>query len=113
MAQSFGYRYDYNAKNEKGVDMKFLLLLLLAAACSSGPTQLTEKAKELEIYPNKPANCQVVGKVVGLDKMGSTELATNQALNQAAKLGASGIHVNQEVPNGNQRSVYATAYKCD
>lgn len=93
--------------------MKFLILLVLGAACSSNPGILTEKAKNLEVYPNKPVSCNVVGKVVGVDKNGSTELATNHALNQAANLKATGIVVNQEVPNGNARSVYATAYQCN
>jgi hypothetical protein len=93
--------------------MKFLILLVLGTACASHPGILTEKAKNLEVYPNKPVSCQVVGKVVGVDKNGSTELATNHALNQAAEVNATGIVVNQEVPNGNSRSVYATAYQCN
>ncbi len=93
--------------------MKFFILLALGAACSSNPGVLTENAKSLEIYPNKPAGCNVVGKVVGMDENGSTELATNHAVNQAAKLNATGIVVNQEVPNGNKRSVHATAYQCN
>ena len=93
--------------------MKFLILLALGAACASNPGILTEKAKNLEVYPNKPVSCQVVGTVVGVDKNGSTELATNHALNQAAEVKATGIVVNQEVPNGNARSVYATAYQCN
>lgn len=93
--------------------MKNFILLAVLVACSSKPGILTEKAKNLEVYPNKPASCDVVGKVVGMDENGSTELATNHALNQAAKLGATGMVVNQEVPNGNKRSVYATAYQCN
>ncbi len=93
--------------------MKFFILFILVAACSSGAGKLSQKAQDLEVFPNRPTNCQVVGKVVGVDKSGSTEMATNNALNQAAKLGASGVYVNQEVPNGNSRTVYATAYKCD
>lgn len=93
--------------------MKFLMLLLGVAACSSHPGVLSEKAKELEVYASKPANCSVVGKLVGADDNGSTELATNHARNQAAKLNATGIFVDQEVPNGKKRSVYATAYQCE
>lgn len=93
--------------------MKFLILLALSMACASNPGVLTEKAKDLEVYPNKPANCNVVGRVVGVDKNGSTELATNHALNQAASLKASGIFVNQEVPNGKARAIHATAYQCN
>ena len=93
--------------------MKVFILLALAAACSSNPGVLTEKAKDLEIYPSKPANCNVVGRVVGVDKNGSTELATNHAMNQAATLKATGILINQEVPNGKGRAVHATAYQCN
>ncbi len=93
--------------------MKFLILLVLGAACASNPGVLTEKAKDLEVYATKPTNCSVVGKVVGVDKNGSTELATNHALNQAADMKASGIFVNQEVPNGSARAVHATAYQCN
>jgi hypothetical protein len=93
--------------------MKFFILLVLVGACSSQPGVLNEKAKDLEVYTNKPAGCNVVGKVVGMDENGSTELATNHALNQAAQLKATGIVVNQEVPNGNKRAVHATAYQCN
>lgn len=93
--------------------MKSLFLLVLVAACSSRPGQLSNKAKDVEVYANKPADCHVVGKVVGTDKNGSTELATNDARNKAVELKATGIHINQEVPNGNARSVYATAYECN
>jgi hypothetical protein len=94
--------------------MKFFILLVLVTACSSKPSGvLTEKAKDLEVYPNKPTGCNVVGKVVGMNDNGSTELATNHALNQAAELKGTGIVVNQEVPNGNKRAVHATAYQCN
>ncbi len=92
--------------------MKYLILISLVMACSS-EQKLSNKAKDLEVYPNKPASCSVVGKVVGIDKAGSKELALNHALNQAADLGASGIFINQEVPNGNKMQVYATAYQCE
>ena len=93
--------------------MKLIVLLLIGAACSSNKGILTEKAKELEVYTTKPTNCNVVGRVVGIDQNGSTELATNDAINQAAKLKASGIFVNEEIPNGKGRSVHATAYQCN
>ncbi len=94
--------------------MKKIIFLLLAVSCSSNrPQQLTEKAKELEIYPQKPKDCRVVGKVVGVNESGSVELATNDAINQAADLKATGVFVNQEIPNGQKRSVHATAYECD
>ncbi len=93
--------------------MKFLIALTFVVACSSHPEQLSDKAKNLEVFPSKPTGCNVVGKVVGMNKSGSKELALNHALNQAADKGASGIFVNQEVPNGSVMNVYATAYKCE
>lgn len=93
--------------------MKYLIPLIMLGACSSGPVQLSNKAKNLEVYAQKPVDCRVQGKVVGKDEMGSKELALNDALNQAADLNASGIFVNQEVPNGKVMNVYATAYQCD
>lgn len=93
--------------------MKYLLPFLALISCAQAPKKLTDKAKDIEVVSNKPINCSVVGKVVGSDKMGSKELALNDALNQAASLGASSLHVNQEVPNGKNISVYATAYDCN
>lgn len=92
--------------------MKYLILISLVMACSSDQ-KLSNKAKDIEIFGTKPNNCSVVGKVVGTDKAGSKELALNHALNQAAEKGATGIFVNQEVPNGNSMAIYATAYQCE
>lgn len=93
--------------------MKYLLPMFMLVACSSAPTQLTDDASKLEVFGNRPLGCKVAGKVVGVNKIGSKELALNDALNQAAKLNATGIFVNQEVPNGNMMAVHATAYLCD
>lgn len=93
--------------------MKYLFLFVLITACSSSATQLTDEAKGIEVMTNKPSGCNVVGKVMGVDDVGSKELALNRALNSAAKLGATALHVNQEVPNGKKMVVYGTAYKCD
>lgn len=93
--------------------MKYLVLISLIAACSSNPTQLTEKAKDLEVYSNKPVGCTAMDRLVGVHEKGSKDLALNHALNQAAKLGATGVYVNQEVPNGNKMAVHVTAYRCD
>ncbi len=93
--------------------MKYVFLSLIVVACSSGPTQLTDKAKTLELYATKPQDCRVMGRVVGIDNSGSKELALNHAMNQAAELKASGIFVNQEVPNGSSMNIHATAYACD
>jgi hypothetical protein len=93
--------------------MKYVLMLSFLVACASAKGTLSDSAKNLEVYAAKPTGCQVQGKVVGVDTNGSTELATNDALNQAGNLHATGIFVTQEVPNGSSRAVHAIAYKCD
>ncbi len=93
--------------------MKYVFLFVIVCACSSGPVQLSDKAKSLELYVTRPQDCRVMGRVVGVDKGGSKELALNHALNQAADLKATGLFVNQEVPNGAVMNVHATAYACD
>lgn len=93
--------------------MKMLALFALTVACSSNPSQLTEKARDLEVYSTKPVGCTAMDRIVGVHEKGSKDLALNHALNQAAKLGATGVFVNQEVPNGNKMAVHVTAYRCD
>ncbi len=93
--------------------MKYLIMISLVVACSSRSEKLSDKAKDIEVHQTKPAQCRVVGKVEGLNEQGSKELALNDALNKAAEKGANGLFVNQEVPNGNKMTVYATAYECD
>lgn len=93
--------------------MKYLFPLIVLAACSSNKHQLSDRARDMEVYTNKPVNCTAMDRVVGMHGKGSKDLALNDALNQAAKLGATGVYVNQEVPNGSQMAVHATAYKCD
>ncbi len=94
--------------------MKLLFLLLVVSACSSNKaSQLHQASKNVEVFENVPTDCNVVGKIEGINKQGSKELALNHALNQAADMGATGIVVNQEVPNGNKMSVHATAYRCE
>lgn len=93
--------------------MKYLILTFFLVSCSSRTTQLSNKAKDLEVYASKPSDCRVVGRVTGVDKNSSKELALNDALNQAADLKATGVFVNQEVPNGAVMNVHATAYDCN
>jgi hypothetical protein len=93
--------------------MKYLMFVSLVA-CAGDPTRISERAQNIQIFTVKPAMaCQVVGKVIGVDQQGSKELALNRAMNAAAKLNATGLIINQEVPNGNQITVHATAYNCD
>ncbi len=93
--------------------MKYLILISFVVACSSRSEKLSDKAKDIEVHQVKPTQCRVIGKVEGTNEQGSKELALNDALNQAADKGANGLFVNQEVPNGNKMSVFATAYECD
>lgn len=93
--------------------MKYALMLAFVAACSTQKHQLSDRARDLEVYANKPTNCTAMDRLVGVHEKGSKDLALNHALNQAAKLGATGVFVNQEVPNGSMMAVHATAYKCD
>lgn len=98
----------------KGEFMKvmFFLVLTLMVSCSTS-YQLNEESRKIEILSSAPKDCVVVGKVQGLHKEGSMDLARNQAINEASKLGATAVVINQEVPNGKKNEVFATAYKCD
>lgn len=93
--------------------MKYLLVIAFITACTSNKHQLTDKAREMEVYSSKPTNCIAMDKVIGMHDKGSKDLALNDALNQAASLGATGVFVNQEVPNGSKMAVHATSYKCE
>lgn len=96
--------------------MKVLLLLstLVLVSCGTSKTKLTDDGKEVQMFANKPGQeCSVVGKVVGENSQGSPDLARNHARNLAGKLGANGMFINQEVPNGGVIRVFATAYHCE
>lgn len=96
--------------------MKVLLLAitLTLVACAASKEKLSDGGKEVQTFANAPGQeCSVVGKVVGENTQGSADLARNHARNLAAKLGANGIFINQEVPNGGVIRVFATAYQCE
>ncbi len=87
---------------------------LILAACATSRRELTEDGEKVEVYANRPGSeCAVVGKVTGMNDQGSRDLARNHARNLAGKMGANGIFINQEVPNGAKIQVFATAYKCE
>jgi hypothetical protein len=92
--------------------MKYLILLMMVAACGHSTGKLSDAGKHVKVLDSKPAKCDVVGKVMGLNKKGSVDLARNEARNQAAKLGGTAIFIEQEIPNGKGRAVHATAYAC-
>jgi hypothetical protein len=90
------------------------LLALIVVGCTVSKTKLTSKGQAIEVLDNKPGkDCFVVAKVVGENDEGSVDLARNHARNLAAKLEADSIFIDQEVPNGNNMNVYATAYTCN
>ncbi|HXH32395.1 MAG TPA: hypothetical protein VNJ01_16460 [Bacteriovoracaceae bacterium] len=93
--------------------MKFLFLAMVVTACSSKPAKLHQASRNIEVFENVPTDCRVLGKFVGLDKTGSKDMALNHALNQAADMGATGVVINQEVPNGKIMNVHTTAYQCN
>jgi hypothetical protein len=93
--------------------MRYSFLMFFILSCSSAPIQLTDKAKELEVYATKPRDCTITGRFIGVDKMGSKELALNHALNQSSEVESTGVFINEEVPNGKIMNVHVTAYKCD
>jgi uncharacterized protein YbjQ (UPF0145 family) len=94
--------------------MKYLVLFLVIYGCAGDPTRKPERAESIQIFTVRPAMaCEVIGKVKGIDRQGSRELALNRAIQAARKLGATGIVINQEVPNGPVITVHATAYNCE
>lgn len=94
--------------------MKWLVLMLLVSACGGvSKTALTEDGKKVVVMTtNRDTGCDVLDKVVGLNEIGSTELAKNHARNLAGDKDANAIFFDEVVPNGNTVKVFATAYKC-
>ncbi len=91
-----------------------LLSLTLLVSCASDPYKLTDKSREVEVLKRAPKDdCEVVTKVIGTHSKGSTELARNMARNKAASKGADSIFIEDEISNGSNREVVATAYKCN
>lgn len=74
---------------------------------------LSEKGKKVEVITKAQDGCTAVGKIVGKHKDGILELAKNMARNEAADLGANSIVFNEEITNGKERVVNATAYICE
>lgn len=95
--------------------MKWILplsILALLAACSSS-SKLSNDAKKVKIFGSKPdSDCEVVGKVVGINEDGSVELARNHARNLVASDDGNAIVFDEEVANGSVFKVYSTGYKC-
>ena len=92
----------------------FSLSLIVLVGCSSAPGILTDAGKQVEVFINKPGSeCSVIGKVVGDNDKGSMDLARNHARNLAGKMKANALFINQEVPNGQNAQVFATAYYCE
>ncbi len=88
-----------------------LMILLGLSACST-PHTLTSDAMNVKIAKNKPKGCSVIGKFQGMHEEGSVDLARNQAVNMAAKKGATDVYFNEEINNGQKWVVHATGYIC-
>ena len=94
--------------------VKLFILGLVLASCGTSKTKLSSKAKDVEILTHQPkGECSMVAKVVGVNKQGSAELARNHARNLAAQAGGNAIWIEQEVPNGSDVKVHASAYECE
>lgn len=91
----------------------FVLLLTITACGSTSKTKLSKDGAKVEVHRKKPAGCNVVNKVVGINENGSKDLAQNHARNLAADEGGNTIVFNENVPNGNIVKIYATAYFCN
>ncbi|MFZ4714251.1 MAG: hypothetical protein ACOYL6_11080 [Bacteriovoracaceae bacterium] len=94
--------------------MKWLipLMLLATVACSSN-SKLSHDAKNVKVFGSKPdSDCEVVGKVIGINEEGSVELARNHARNMVADQDGNAIVFDEEVANGSVFKVYSTGYKC-
>lgn len=91
------------------------LALLVFASCASNPNQLTEAGKKVQIMSGKKPmeGCEVVDKVSGENELASIQVATNQVRNAAAKKGANYVQIQDEILNGQNAKVYATAYTCE
>ncbi len=92
--------------------MKWLVVLLVLVGCSSN-SQLSNDGKKVKVFGSKPdSDCEVVGKVVGLNEEGSVELARNHARNLVADEDGNAIVFDEEVANGSVFKVYSTGYRC-
>lgn len=92
--------------------MKYLFLLMVTVACSSN-SKLSSDGRKVEILAKASTNCEVVGKVVGINEDGSVELARNHARNLVADEDGNAIVIDEEVANGSVFKVYATGYRCN
>ena len=88
-----------------------LLALLLLASCST-PHQLTDEGSAVKVAKTRPKNCSVIGKYKGIHNEGSVDLARNQAVNLAAKEGATDIYFDEEINNSKNWVVHATGFMC-
>jgi hypothetical protein len=88
-----------------------LLLLLSIISCAT-PHTLTEDAQQVKVSKTKKKNCSVVGKFEGIHEKGSVDLARNQAVNMAAKEGATDVYFEEEINNGGKWVVHVIGYMC-
>lgn len=94
--------------------MKYTLIFLLLAACSTSKTKLSNGAKEVRVLEHsKGHGCAVMDKITGTNSKGSEDLAQNHVKNLAAKAGANAVHFDETIQNGAEIMIHATIYQCE
>ncbi|HLE10950.1 MAG: hypothetical protein A2504_09125 [Bdellovibrionales bacterium RIFOXYD12_FULL_39_22] len=90
-----------------------LLALSTITSCANAD-RLTDTAREIKIAEKRSISnsCEVVGRVEGINKEGLVSLAQNRLLNQAAKIDANTVTIDETVTNGKEQKVMGTAYIC-
>ena len=95
-----------------------IAVALVAAACAACTAQLTQSGARVRTIPPEAApRCRALGTVEGTGRNGASAadnefLATNDARNRAAELGANALVVTQRSSTMWRTSVRADAYAC-
>ncbi len=89
-----------------------LIILLLVQSCASDKLTEAGRAVKIEEKRSLSKNCEAVGRVSGTNKEGLVALAQNRMLNDAAKLGATAVTIDETITNGKEQTVLGTAYLC-
>lgn len=90
-----------------------ILMCLIIASCSSGPTRLSDEGKNVKVVLQKPSKCEVAGNVEGKTDSGIRDVAMNEARNKAADMDATHLMVKETVTNGKNIVVLGIAYQCE
>ena len=91
-----------------------IFALLLLASCAVSKTKLSTDGKKVKILSSKKARgCNVVEKVVGINKNGSVDVAKNHARNLVARAGGNAVYFDDTIQNGSVWKVHSTAFECE